>query len=95
MKQSNLKPGFLISALYMMPSLREIRNLLLFAHNNNLINEGEFLLLYDLDKSRNLRLSYWSYYQFDLDLLTDDECTLDSTGEMSIFLPKRCRFRIK
>lgn len=94
MKQSNLKPGFLISALYMMPSLREIRNFLLFAHNN-LINEGEFLLLYDLDKSRNLRLSYWRYYQFDLDLLTDDECTLDSTGEMSIFLLKCCRFRIK
>ena len=80
----------------MMPSLREIRNLLLLAHNNNLIIEGEFLLLYDLDKSRNLKLSYWSYDQFDLDLLvTDDECALDSTGEMTIFLPKCCRFRIK
>ena len=79
----------------MMPSLREIRNFSLFAHNNNLINEGEFLLLYDLDKSGNLRLLYWRYYQFDLGLLTDDECTLDSTGEMSIFLLKCCRFRIK
>ena len=60
--------------LYAMPSLREIRDMLLFAHNDNLINEEEFLLLYDLNKSSNLELPYWSYDQFDLDLLTDDEC---------------------
>ena len=65
---------FLISALYCMPFLREIRNMLLFAHNDNLISE-EFFLLYDLNKSRNLKLPYWSCDQFDLHLLTDDECT--------------------
>ena len=32
-----------------MPSLREIRDMLLFAHNDNLISEEEFLLLYDLE----------------------------------------------
>ena len=63
-----------MTALYGMPSLREIRDMLLFAHNDNLINEEEFLLLYYLNKSSNLELPYWSYDQFDLDLLTDDEC---------------------
>ena len=58
-----------------MPSLREIRDMLLFAYNDNLISEEEclLLLLYDLNKSNNLELPYWSYDQLDLDLLTDDE----------------------
>lgn len=50
--------------------------MLLFAHSDNLISEEERLLLYDLNKSSNLELpyAYWSYDQFDLDLLNDDEC---------------------
>ena len=48
-KQLILKPEFLISALYGMPSLREIRDMLLFAHNDNLISKEEFFLLYDLE----------------------------------------------
>ena len=55
----------------------QIRDILLFSHNDNLISEEEFLLLFDLNKSRNLKLPYWSYDQFDLDHLTDDECTSD------------------
>ena len=57
-----------------MPPLREVREILLFAHSDKLINDEEFLHLYDLNKSNNLDLPYWSYDQFDLDLLTDDEC---------------------
>ena len=49
--------------------------MLLFAHNDNLISEEEFLLYGVLIKSRNLKLPYWSCDQFDLHLLTDDECT--------------------
>ena len=64
-----------MTALYGMSSLRKIRDMLLFSHNDNLISEAEFLLLYDLNKSRNLKLPYWSYDQFEVDLLTDDECT--------------------
>ena len=63
-----------LTALYSMPSLREIRDISLFAHSDDLINDEEFLLLYDLNKSSNVELPYWSYGQFDLDLLTDDEC---------------------
>ena len=50
-----------------MPSLREIRDILLFAHSDNLINDEEFLLLYDLNKSSNVELPYWTYGRFDLD----------------------------
>lgn len=39
-----------------------------FAHHNKLISEEECLLLYDVHKSRNLKLPDWSYDQFDLDL---------------------------
>ena len=46
-----------------------------FAHNNNLIREEEYFLLYDVHKSRNLKLQDWSYDEFDLDLLTDVEWT--------------------
>lgn len=42
--------------------------------SQNLINNEEFLLSYDLNKSSNLDLPDCSYDQFDLDLLTDDEC---------------------
>ena len=60
--------------LYAMPSLEKFRDMLLFAHSDNLISEEECLLLYDLNKSSNLELPYWSYDQFDLDLLSDDDC---------------------
>ena len=35
--------------LYAMPFLREIRDMLLFAHSDNLISEEECLLFYDLN----------------------------------------------
>ena len=49
--------------------------MLLFSHHDNLISKEEFLLPYYLNKSRNLEVSYWSFDEFNLDLLTDDECT--------------------
>ena len=58
-----------------MPSVREITDMLLFGHRDNLISKEEFLLMYYLNKSRNLEVPYWSFDQFNLDLLTDDECT--------------------
>ena len=40
-----------------------------------MIREEECFLLYDVHKSRNLKLQDWSYDEFDLDLLTDVEWT--------------------
>ena len=57
-----------------MPSLKEVRNQLMFSHFNNEITDEEFLLLYDLNTSTNLDLPYHSYDHFDLDVLENDEC---------------------
>ena len=57
-----------------MPRLRDVRNCLLLSHALNLINEEEFLLLYDINSSKNPDLPYWQYSNFDLESMNDDEC---------------------
>ncbi|PFX16387.1 hypothetical protein AWC38_SpisGene19327 [Stylophora pistillata] len=54
-----------------MPNLRDVRHCLLFDFEGNLLNDEEFILLYDLNTSKN---PDWQYYPFDLDELCDDEC---------------------
>ena len=58
--------------------------MLLFAHNDNLISEEEFFL-YELNKSRNLKLPYRSYDQFNVDLLLTMNARSGSLGK-NIFL---------
>ena len=48
-----------------MSSLRAVRNQLLISHNEGVISDEEFLLLYDLNKSKNLDFPYDSYDCFD------------------------------
>ena len=55
-----------------MAGLREVRNSLLSAVNENIIDDKEFLLLYDVNKSRD-DYPYWSYDSFNLDNLDDSE----------------------
>ena len=57
-----------------MSTFRENRIALLEAYGNNLINDEEFLLLYDINTSNSLELPYWKYPYFDLDKMCDDEC---------------------
>ena len=40
----------------------------------NMIDDEEFILLYDLNRSHNPDLPYWNYENFDLDNLSDEEC---------------------
>ena len=56
-----------------MMSLKEVRNQLLISHDDGVINDEELLLLYDLNRSDNVDLSYNSYPGFDFDDLEDDE----------------------
>ena len=56
-----------------MAGLRQVRNALLISHSQNLINDEEFMLLYNINKSKNPDLPYWKYDNFDLENLTDDE----------------------
>ena len=55
-----------------MGGLRETRNSLLSAVNENIIDDEEFLLLYDVNKSRD-DYPYWIYDSFNLDNLDDSE----------------------
>ena len=48
--------------------------MLLLSHYEVIIDDEEFLLLYDLNKSNNLDLPYDSYESFDFDVLEKDEC---------------------
>ena len=56
-----------------MSSLRENRLNLLEAHALNVIDDEDFLLLYDLNTSKNPDLPYWNYKMFALDDMTDDD----------------------
>ena len=56
-----------------MPNFREARKALLYAHSDNLIDDEEFMLLYDLNTSKNLDLEYWLYPKFDLETVSDDD----------------------
>ena len=57
-----------------MPSFRENRIALLHAYDDEVINDEEFVLLYDANTSKNIDLPYWDYENFDLDNLSNDEC---------------------
>ena len=50
------------------------REALLLSYDQNLIDEEEFCLLFDLNTSSNLDYPYWNYELFELDNLTDPEC---------------------
>ena len=57
-----------------MAKLREARKCLLLSHDENLLSDEEFILLYDLNSSRNPDLPYWRYDPFELENFSDDEC---------------------
>lgn len=56
-----------------MPSLREVRDCLLLSHAFDVIDDYEFAVLYDVNRSKNPCFPYWNY-EFNLEALTDDEC---------------------
>ena len=72
-----MPPYFLVYARSFVTNFflcRQNRIAVLEAFSNNLLDAEEFLLLYDLNKSKTLDLPYWQYERFDLDHFSDDEC---------------------
>ena len=57
-----------------MPYFKEIRDICLTAYSFNMIDDTEFVLLYDLHKSKNPSIPHWRYEKFDLEELNDDQC---------------------
>ena len=56
-----------------MYSLKAAKNHLLISHFQEVINDEEFLLLYDINQSSNPDLSYDLYEFVDFDVLEEDE----------------------
>ena len=44
-----------------MPKLKTVRDSLLIAHSENILDDEELLLLFNVNRSTNLDLRYWSY----------------------------------
>ena len=57
-----------------MSNKKQLLELITIAHDGNMIDDEEFVLLYDLNRHRSLQLPYWKYQSFDLDSMENDEC---------------------
>ena len=57
-----------------MPNLRGVRDCLLLGFEENILTYEEFILLYDMNTSKNPDFPYWQNESFDLDDQCDDEC---------------------
>ena len=57
-----------------MTSFKDARNLLLESYNDSIIDDDEFILLYEGNFSKNPEFPYEDYERFDLDATDDTEC---------------------
>ena len=57
-----------------MHGLRETREFLLTAYQDGDIDDIEFCLLYDMNRSKNIDYPYWCYDPFQLYQMDDSEC---------------------
>ena len=55
-----------------MSSFKEVRELLLVAYDSEIINDEEFLVLFENYRSRNPQFPYNSYPRFELENMQDD-----------------------
>lgn len=57
-----------------MSNLHRLRETLLAAYCTDVIDEEEFVLLYDVNKPQNVDFRYDDYEAIDIESLNDDEC---------------------
>lgn len=57
-----------------MPGFRKTRELILLNYIEGILSDEEFVLLYDVNTSKNPDFPYWNYDRFDLENLTNEEC---------------------
>ena len=69
-----------------MAGFREAREALLYAFSENIIDEEEFLLLYDINRSKNRDFEYWIYDEFCLRDVSDDDCVSEFRFEKNDIL---------
>ena len=56
-----------------MANLIELRNAILIVNAENLIDDEEFLLLYESNKPKNMEIPYWQY-EHSIKSLADRKC---------------------
>ena len=56
-----------------MPNFSETRETLSRVHSDNVTDFGEFVLLFDLNTSKNPDIEYWKYHTFELNSYGDDD----------------------
>ena len=57
-----------------MASFKETQELLCYCYAENMLEDEEFLMLYDVNQPKNPTYPYWTYQSFDLEELFDDDC---------------------
>jgi len=57
-----------------MMNLREVQEMILMLYAGNIIDDEEFLVLYDVNTPKNPEYPFWLYPSFDLENYSDDEC---------------------
>ena len=57
-----------------MPHFKKIRESITLAYCLNIIDNEEFVLLFDLHKSKNLDMPHTDFAKFDLENCNDDQC---------------------
>ena len=60
-----------------MVNSKEGQDILLHCHADNLIDDEEFILLYDVTKRANPEFPYWTYPPFDLEKFSGNECNAE------------------
>ena len=58
----------------MMANLHRVRENILFGYIVDVLEDDEFVLLYDANRPANPDFNYANYEEFDLALYNDDEC---------------------
>ena len=69
-----------------MSRFREAREALLYAFSDDLIDGEEFILLYDLNTSKNRDFEHWIYQSFDLNEISEDELNIPDDDSKDNFL---------
>ena len=57
-----------------MAALADVQELLVDAYFDDLLDDEEFVLFYELNRTRNPPFPYWKYDPFDLNQMTEAEC---------------------
>ena len=68
-------------------SFQKVRDELIYCFADGILDDEEFVLLYDAYKSTNFIYPYWEYDEFSLDPLSSDECLADFRVEKD-YIPR-------